>query len=211
MLLKKYLVMATIILAIFAPIEMLTATISNIIDIYTNMRAPIDNPAAVQTVSTAKRQPVTTPEKYGFPFSSPTNDPSYLTRDFGIKQDNHGQWVLSSGVKLAALEGSPVFSTHDGTVVSVGRKGGYGLQVEVKNELGVKTRHSHLGSSIVNEGQVVRQGEQIGLVGKTGMAKFPQLGYQVLIADHPVDPMAFFQLQRANSQKHIRMTTVKVH
>jgi murein DD-endopeptidase MepM/ murein hydrolase activator NlpD len=184
---KKFLLVS----AFCGPIALYIAMISDVVDIYTNVKAPGENPATVQLVLTAPARPATTTDKYGFPFYGPTDNSAYLVRDFGVSQDSRGRTYFSNGVGLAAPADSPVFSTHDGKVLFVGRKGGYGLQVEVENALGVKTRYSHLGSSIVEEGQVVRQGEQIGLVGKTGLVAFPQLQYQVLMADHPVDPMVF--------------------
>jgi murein DD-endopeptidase MepM/ murein hydrolase activator NlpD len=94
---------------------------------------------------------------------------------------NWGELHDHNAVDIANKCGSQVFAAADGVVVPDERFGdgtsgwneGYGMFVLVEHMNGTKTRYAHLGSVSVKIGQVVGQGEEIGLIGNTGNTHGP--------------------------------------
>ncbi|MGH8644799.1 MAG: peptidoglycan DD-metalloendopeptidase family protein [Gammaproteobacteria bacterium] len=84
------------------------------------------------------------------------------------------------GVDYAAPRGTPVKATGDGKVVFVGVNGGYGKTVVLQHGEQYSTLYAHLSrfAGGIRRGEVVRQGELIGLVGQTGLATGPHLHYE---------------------------------
>jgi murein DD-endopeptidase MepM/ murein hydrolase activator NlpD len=82
-------------------------------------------------------------------------------------------------------------ATADGTVVSAGWKMGYGLVVYIYHGNGISTRYGHLSRIDVAEGQVIKQGEQLGLVGSTGRSTAPHLHYEVRVDNYPMNPRSY--------------------
>lgn len=84
------------------------------------------------------------------------------------------------GVDYAARTGTPVKSTGDGSIVFMGRKGGYGQVVIIQHGERFETLYAHLSgfSPNVTEGDSISQGDVIGYVGQTGLATGPHLHYE---------------------------------
>lgn len=93
-------------------------------------------------------------------------DPAYYSkiRDaFGIGMKGHNGWDLAVPI------GTPVFASHDGTVWFAGTDISEAKTVIIDTPDGLfRTFYSHLSDYSVTPGQVVKQGEQIGLSGNTG-------------------------------------------
>ena len=95
-----------------------------------------------------------------------------------------------TGVDFAAVYGTPVRATGDGSVAFAGERGGYGNLVEIQHPNGYTTRYAHLSRIAVGRDQGVSQGDVIGYVGATGLATGPHLHYEVRRRGQPVDPLA---------------------
>ena len=95
------------------------------------------------------------------------------------------------GVDISANAGSPVVATGSGRVVFAGRESGYGRLVEVDHGHGYRTRYAHLAGTNVRVGQQVERGDLLGEVGRTGLATGPNLHYEVLVNERPVNPRAY--------------------
>ncbi len=97
---------------------------------------------------------------------------------------------MHKGIDFAARSGTPIEATAAGTVIFAGRNGGYGNQVRIRHKDGIVTSYSHMkdfGAGI-RSGASVRQGQQIGYVGSTGMSTGPHLHYEVHVAGRAVNP-----------------------
>lgn len=103
---------------------------------------------------------------------------------------------LHSGIDLTARQGTPVYSTADGVVRVAGRNpqgyGGYGVVVVVDHGFGFQTLYAHMSGVKVKVGQKVKRGEQVGMVGSTGMSSGAHLHYEVIQNGKKVDPVYFF-------------------
>ncbi len=83
------------------------------------------------------------------------------------------------GTDYAAPAGTPVQAIAEGRVIFSGVKGGGGGTVELRHSNGYATYYMHLMRRYVRDGQHVRQGQRIGLVGATGLATGPHLDFRV--------------------------------
>ena len=93
------------------------------------------------------------------------------------------------GVDIAVPKGTPVIATADGRVVYADyNKNGYGRLVRVAHDGGIETWYAHLNSLDVKTGARVKQGQQIGRVGKSGRATGFHVHYEVRVNGNPVDP-----------------------
>lgn len=96
-----------------------------------------------------------------------------------------------TGIDIVAAAGTPVVASAKGRVLSVGQQGGYGLMVELDHGHGVVTRYAHLSKTTVRAGQTVTRGQQVGNVGKTGLAVGYHLHYEVLVNGAPANPRRY--------------------
>jgi murein DD-endopeptidase MepM/ murein hydrolase activator NlpD len=83
------------------------------------------------------------------------------------------------GIDYGAPMGAPVQTIGDGKVIFAGPKGGDGNLVKVQHSNGYTTYYMHLSRILVRDGQHVQQGQNIGLVGMTGLATGPHLDFRI--------------------------------
>jgi murein DD-endopeptidase MepM/ murein hydrolase activator NlpD len=95
------------------------------------------------------------------------------------------------GLDLAARAGTPIVATAHGRVSVSGRRGGYGLMVEIDHGHGFRTRYAHASRVLVRPGQPVQRGDTIARVGSTGLATGPHVHYEVLRYGRHVNPADF--------------------
>jgi murein DD-endopeptidase MepM/ murein hydrolase activator NlpD len=101
-----------------------------------------------------------------------------------------------TGIDLSVPLGTPVFAAADGVVVlarpmtdAAGALVGYGNYVIIQHDAGLKTLYGHLLTIGVKEGDQVKRGQLIGLVGSTGNSTGPHTHFEVRIDNSPVDPL----------------------
>lgn len=97
------------------------------------------------------------------------------TRDnpFGSGTDNH------EGTDIGAVYGSKALACQNGTVTQSGANGGYGNSVTIKTTDGYSVIYGHLSKTLVNVGDEVIAGQNIGLVGSTGKSTGPHLHFEI--------------------------------
>ena len=109
-----------------------------------------------------------------------------MTSGFGPRWGTH-----HDGVDLAIGTGTPFVAADGGTVIRAGWYGGYGQCIDIEHEPGVVTRYGHCSQILVSAGDLVYQGQTIGLVGSTGWSTGPHLHFEVHINGSRVDPEAY--------------------
>lgn len=115
-----------------------------------------------------------------------------LSSSFGPRTHPvHGNVRMHNGVDFAAEEGAGVHAMRPGRVSFVGRRGGYGLMVEIAHGRDIRTIYAHLSSvkEPLEAGQRIETGDRIGRVGSTGTSTGPHLHYEVIVDDRPVPPL----------------------
>lgn len=95
------------------------------------------------------------------------------------------------GIDISAPMGTPILAAAGGTVIDVSMGNGYGRMVTVDHGYGLVTRYAHLQKALVRTGQRVHRGDQIALVGNTGIATAPHLHYEVIVSGKQQDPLRF--------------------
>ena len=83
------------------------------------------------------------------------------------------------GIDYAAPTGTPVQAIAAGTVTFSGRSGGAGNLIKLRHANGFESYYMHLSRRQVKAGQKIEQGQQIGLVGATGLATGPHLDFRI--------------------------------
>ena len=111
---------------------------------------------------------------------------------FGSRQDPFtGEGAFHQGLDISTRRDEPVLATAAGKVVRCGLSGDYGKAVEIRHRTGYTTVYGHLDVVLVKEGQQVRRGERVGLVGSTGRSTGPHLHYEVRRGDKAVNPLEY--------------------
>lgn len=95
------------------------------------------------------------------------------------------------GIDVAGSSGQAVRAAADGIVVYSGAGlVGYGELVIVKHDEQWLSAYGHNRARLVNEGQLVKSGQQIAEMGRTGAAR-DMLHFEIRYNGKPVDPLAY--------------------
>jgi len=113
-----------------------------------------------------------------------------ITSPFGMRTI-FGRREFHAGIDIGAGYGQPVVAAAPGVVTFTGWESGYGRTVMVSHGNGLSTLYAHLSSIVVNQGQSVRQGQELGRVGETGDATGPHVHFEVHENGTPVNPVYF--------------------
>lgn len=97
------------------------------------------------------------------------------------------------GTDYPMPEGTPILAAADGTISKVTRSPtGYGIMVTIGHGDKAKTLYAHMKETSVTEGQVIKAGDVIGAVGKTGTATGPHLHFEAYDQKGvPIDPTKY--------------------
>jgi hypothetical protein len=96
------------------------------------------------------------------------------------------------GIDLPAPIGTPVFAAAEGRVAYAGNGiRGYGNMIVLRHDGDLMTVYAHNSVLLVSQGQPVRAGDRIALVGQSGRATGPHLHFEVRSRQIPTDPMRF--------------------
>lgn len=96
------------------------------------------------------------------------------------------------GMDFTASIGTHIYATGNGTVTHAGWRQGYGETVEIDHGFNYRTRYAHCSKLLVKEGQKVKRGDIIALVGNTGKSTGPHLHYEVHYQGRPIDPRNYY-------------------
>ena len=122
-------------------------------------------------------------------------EPKYIVTEhdkYGIRKNHYVLFKerAHSGFDITADYGTEIHCVQDGKVLLARFDGtttegfdafndGYGNKIEVLNNDGKRVVYGHLSKILVKEGQVVKQGEVIGLTGCSGGSRVPHLHLEI--------------------------------
>jgi murein DD-endopeptidase MepM/ murein hydrolase activator NlpD len=95
------------------------------------------------------------------------------------------------GLDIGAAANAPVQAPAQGRVTSVGFDPKLGNVVKLDHGFGIETLYGHLAKTLVKEGQRVKRGDVVGLVGSSGLATGPHLHYMVKVNGQTFDPTKY--------------------
>ncbi|MBE7024476.1 MAG: hypothetical protein E7408_00270 [Ruminococcaceae bacterium] len=148
--------------------------------------------ALTQTSTPTPSQPQVTDS--GGRFCWPTPSTTYITSPFGTRYHPvQKRNKTHTGIDIGAGQGASIVAAEGGTVLRAGWNSGYGNYVVIDHGAGVQTLYGHCCVLLVESGQSVSRGQQIALVGSTGVSTGPHLHFEVLINGEYTDPMGYFE------------------
>ncbi|HEU4617190.1 MAG TPA: M23 family metallopeptidase [Gammaproteobacteria bacterium] len=116
----------------------------------------------------------------------------YISSRFGKRTDPFtGRQAVHKGLDFAGAAGSDVIAVASGIVIWSGKRSGFGQLIEVDHGNGLVTRYAHNADNLVSVGDMVKRGQVIARMGKTGRATGPNLHFEVLRDGRQVDPLPY--------------------
>jgi len=112
----------------------------------------------------------------------------YLYSDGSVSQSLH------TGSDLAAPVGEPVYAPAEGKVVMAQMRILTGNTIVIEHLPGVYTLYYHLDKIDVQLEEMVKQGEKIGDVGKTGLVTGAHLHWELRVSGIPADPLRYMEV-----------------
>jgi murein DD-endopeptidase MepM/ murein hydrolase activator NlpD len=129
--------------------------------------------------------------KQVYPEGRPVQE-GFISSYFGRRADPFtGYTAVHKGLDFAGSEGSKVSAVAAGLVTFAGERTGYGEMVEINHGNGLATRYCHNEKLLVKQGDMVRKGQDVALLGSTGHSTGPHLHFEVLKNGTQVDPLRF--------------------
>lgn len=113
----------------------------------------------------------------------------WLSSGFGYRKDPFtGRHTMHNGLDIVAPPGTAIVAAADGKVCFAGVKSGWGRVIEVDHGYGYTTFYGHCSSIFKSYGSVVRRGEMIATVGRSGKTTGYHLHYGIKISGSWVNP-----------------------
>jgi murein DD-endopeptidase MepM/ murein hydrolase activator NlpD len=101
-----------------------------------------------------------------------------------------------NGVDIAAPHGTLVKAAAAGKVVFAGTKWSLGNTVIIQHSSGYRTLYGHLSKILVKNGERVKQGQEIGREGSTGISTGAHLHFSILRNGKYMDPARYLPLEK---------------
>lgn len=98
---------------------------------------------------------------------------------------------MHTGIDFTAPKGTPIQATGDGVVVKAESNSGYGRCVIIDHGYGYQTLYAHMSRIDIKQGQRVKRGQRLGLVGSTGASTAPHCHYEVHLRGERVNPVHY--------------------
>lgn len=133
---------------------------------------------------------------------SETSDSQFITADFiwpcsGIVGELFGvarnynnkldQWSHKA-IDISAPEKTKIVAANDGVVVMAKDLDAHGKSIVIDHGRGIHTVYLHLSEIKIKEKDRVVRGQEIGLVGSTGICTGPNLHWQIVVGGNATDP-----------------------
>ena len=134
------------------------------------------------------------------PHISPTF--GVLTSSYGYrKHPVYKRRIFHRGLDIANDLGTPIYATGDGVVVKSKWDSKYGKYVTIRHAKGFETKYAHLNASYVKPGTIVKAGQIIGEMGKTGVTTGVHLHYEVKRNKTLLNPYSYVNSSYRKIQK----------
>lgn len=97
-----------------------------------------------------------------------------------------------TGVDIKTRPNDNILASFDGVVTMSQTYSGYGKCIKIRHRSGIETLYSHNSKNLVKVGDIVKAGQVIALVGRTGRATTEHLHFECRINGQPFDPGKIF-------------------
>lgn len=116
----------------------------------------------------------------------------WITSKFGYRTSPFtGRREFHAGLDISNKSGTKIIATANGRISYAARKMYIGNLVVIDHGHGRVTKFGHLKKILVKQGQQVKRGDVIALLGNTGRSTGPHVHYEVRINGTPVNPLKY--------------------
>ena len=115
-----------------------------------------------------------------------------ITSEYGNRTNPvSGEYLMHSGVDIAASQGTEIRAAYSGIVSEVGSNSVGGNHISLVHKDGSETLYCHCSKIIAEKGDVIRAGETIALVGSTGRSTGPHLHFEITVDGKTENPLLY--------------------
>ena len=114
-----------------------------------------------------------------------------LSFPYGSRETPGGA-VYHSGIDIPGAQGREIAAAESGTVTEAGFDTSRGNYLILDHGGGLTTLYAHCQELLAAEGDSVKAGETIALLGSTGMSTGPHLHFEVRVDGKAQNPVAYF-------------------
>ena len=119
-----------------------------------------------------------------------------LTTDFGATRYHNNELAnRHNGIDIAAPTGTPVMASNTGRVTLAADLLVTGKTIIIDHGWNIYSSYLHLSELFVEEGESVKQGQEIGAVGSTGFSTGPHLHWSMSYNRIFLEPRDFVDLE----------------
>ncbi len=128
-------------------------------------------------------------------FAKPLRTRLQVTSRYGYRHHPiSGRYLLHEGIDFRAATGTRVYASKTGRITYAARKGGYGKTIVIQHQDDFSTAYGHMSRIYVSVGDIVQQGQVIGLSGDTGHSTGPHLHFEVRYKGKSENPARHLEL-----------------
>lgn len=115
-----------------------------------------------------------------------------ITSEYGNRTNPvSGEYLMHSGVDIAASQGTEIRAAYSGIVSEVGSNSVGGNYISLVHKDGSETLYCHCSKIIAEKGDVIRAGETIAFVGSTGRSTGPHLHFEITVDGKTENPLLY--------------------
>jgi murein DD-endopeptidase MepM/ murein hydrolase activator NlpD len=124
------------------------------------------------------------------------SDLKRVSSGFGMRKDPIDSTMkMHKGIDISAEIGTKVYAAGSGKIMRIASsEDGYGNCIVIDHGFGFVSRYAHLSGFKVKEGDEVKKGDLIGLVGNSGRSTGPHLHYEIEKEGEKIDPKKFIKI-----------------
>jgi len=124
------------------------------------------------------------------------SDMERVSSGFGMRKDPIDSTMkIHKGIDISAEIGTKVYAAGSGKIIRIASsEDGYGNCIVIDHGFGFVSRYAHLSGFKVKEGDEVKKGDLIGLVGNSGRSTGPHLHYEIEKEGEKIDPKKFIKI-----------------
>jgi murein DD-endopeptidase MepM/ murein hydrolase activator NlpD len=135
------------------------------------------------------------------PNGRPVQNFQGVSSSFGWrKHPVSGTREYHKGIDYRGMTGDKIIATADGVVEYAGfhQSSGFGNMILIDHMFGFRTLYGHLKKVLVKNGDVVKKGQVIALMGNTGLSTGPHLHYEISFIQRALNPAPFVEWNLKN-------------
>jgi len=138
-------------------------------------------------------------------YYDPENLPTLLpVEGFLTTRFQEGGWYVGRshlGIDIAAKMGSPIRAAGAGLIVLAAWTPDFGNVVVISHGQGLFSYYAHAMRLMVEQGQLVKRGDPIALLGSSGFSSAPHLHFEIWKDNQPLNPEEFlYALQQPRTE-----------